>query len=177
MHRNEYCIRGLRNSSFIDKKSINSDLDEVTTPKYVPTTKQNKIARRAKSNIIARDRPSHVYIQKGGFNYVSKAPQSRSVIKYIPKVSIGQYMPYPAKDVFNIPRISNISHKESFLTKQSSFYIAQNKPSFTVINSRQRNQINYMCYFTMPDNNRQISSATGLHKYYRLNRNPASIMN
>ena len=179
MRRNEYCFRGV-NSSFNEKKSINSDLDEVTTPKYVPPIRQNNIAsRRAKSSINTHGRPSNVYIQKGSFNYINKykAHNSRSMIKYIPKVSIGQFMPLPANKVFTVPHISNINQKESFLIKQRSFCIAQNKPSFTVINTMQRNQIHSMCYFTMPDNDRQIGSAAGLHKYYRLNRNPTSLMN
>lgn len=167
MYRNEHHLRAIRNSSFQDKKSINSDLQQVTSPKY--TSSYFHMKRRTNSNIISRYKP------KSHIQQLRTKSHTRYAIKYIPKVSIGESI-YPSREKLFLPIQSNNQH-EFILIKQNSFYVAQTKPNFTIINTRQRNQASCMYYFTLPDKYRRIESASGLHKCLDINRNPSSLMN
>jgi hypothetical protein len=176
MLHNYYCGKYARNSLYTTKKSINSDLNEVSSPKFIKSdTRNSRFARRTISSVYPQEKYAKALLTDKFLNHLTQARKvAHKTAKCIPRVTIGEDLrAAPSKILYNISylykglpfqnRVHVVKHNCLYL------YITQNRPSHTLAQTRRRNQIR-RCYFTMQGNNSMVEPTIKVRPYLKSKR-------
>ncbi len=176
MLRNNYCGQNARNSLYTTKKSINSDLNDVSSPKIISNdTRNSKYERRAISSVYYQEKCSKPSFTHSFLNHISsRRKAANKTAKCIPRVTIGEDLKAPpSKGLYNISCLyKGLPYQNRFRIAQHNclyLYITQSRPSLTLTQARKRNQIR-RCYFTMQGNNSMVEPAIKVHPYQKSKR-------